>query len=147
MGKNLIVPKGDAAGVLPKAGVELAPNAGALCPNVGVLPNAGADAPNAGADAPNAGADAPNAGLEVDPNAGLEVDPKAGEDEAPKDELLNSELFAVPNAGADCAPNAGVVDPNGWLPKAGCDCPKDGEPNGFCAGVVEPKLPKGDAGF
>jgi hypothetical protein len=30
MGKNLIVPKGDAAGVLPKAGVELAPNAGVL---------------------------------------------------------------------------------------------------------------------
>lgn len=124
-------PNGDAAGVLPKAGVELAPapNAGALCPNTELLPNEGAAAPNAGVDV-----DAPNAGVDDAPKAGVVDAPKAGVDDAPNAgaEAPNSGVVVLPKAGADWAPKPCAVEPNGWLPKAGCDCPKDGDPNGFC---------------
>lgn len=106
-------PNGDAATVLPKAGVELAPKAGVLCPNTELPPNAGAAAPNAGVDV-----DAPKPELDAPPKAGVVDAPKAGVEDAPNAgvDAPNSGVVVLPKAGVDWAPKAGVVDPKAWLP-------------------------------
>nr|GFB11471.1 hypothetical protein [Tanacetum cinerariifolium] len=122
---------------------------------VGEEPNAGAlGAPNLGvAETPNGGVlGTPKAGVFVLPKAGV-LDPK-GELETPNADPVvlvvpNAEVLAVPNAGVLDTPKAGWLpapkfdEPNGVLPKAGCDCVNE-LPKGLDAGV-DPNPP--NAGF
>nr|GFB34642.1 hypothetical protein [Tanacetum cinerariifolium] len=132
--------------VAPKVVVGVEPNAGELgSPNAGVAetPNGGVlGTPKAGVLDPKGEFETPNADP-VFPNAGVLV-PKAGVLVVP-----NAEVLAVPNAGVLDTPKAGWLpapkfnEPNGVLPKAGCDRVNE-LPKGLDVGV-DPNPP--NAGF
>ena len=109
-----------AAPEAPKAGVELAPNAGveAGAPNALPPPNDGVEDPNAGVElaVPKAGVEvvAPNAGVELAPKV---LPPNAGADAAAVVPNAGVEL-GVPKEGAELTPNAGVDE---GAPKAGVE--------------------------